>query len=373
MNAWTSEQLALDAVWEAEAVPIRWLQGLGDWLVLPLGAVTHLGSHAVITVALVLVFWCVSPALGARLFVVVAASGTLNYLCKSVFYGARPSWFDAHVRAHASHDSFGLPSGHAQGAMVAWGYLAVRSGRSAALWAAAVVIVLVALSRVYLGAHFISDVLLGLLLGALVVWASLRWEERVLTWWRGLDTVRWVGWALAATLLPCLAATLWQFLVRGAWSVPAEWIGATPADPAAATLTGLYTAAGTLLGGIVGLTLLAGRGWYSARGGLAARASRFVLGISVVVLLQVVVDVVSDGARGLAASALSFLAYGLIAFWAAFLAPELFVRTGLAGRPGTAADPARTAAAEGVRAEDDTPDEASAKRTSDGSGKPEQG
>ncbi|WP_223830505.1 phosphatase PAP2 family protein [Nocardiopsis quinghaiensis] len=359
MNAWTAEHVALDVLWEAETAPVQWLQGLGDWLAHPMGVVTHLGSHTVVIVVLTLVFWCVSPGLGARLFLVVASSGALNYLFKSVLYGARPSWFDAHIKAHASHGSFGVPSGHAQGAMVTWGYLGLRSGRRAVLWAAVAVIALVSLSRIYLGAHFISDVLVGLLLGAAVLWAALRWEERIAAWWLGLSTVRWVGCALAVTLLPCLAATLWQLLVRDGWAVPVEWNGATPIDPAGETLTGLYTVCGALLGGIVGFTLLAGRGWYSAGGTLVSRAARFVLGISVVVLVQVVVDMAFGGLSGLAESAAAFVAYAGIALWASYLAPEMFVRSGLAERPRApvpAEGPARRTGGDGDRADADTPD-----------------
>ncbi|NYH54315.1 membrane-associated phospholipid phosphatase [Nocardiopsis arvandica] len=373
MNDRTAEQGVADVLWEAEATPVLWLQGLGDWLAYPLGAVTHLGSHAVVIVGLTLVFWCLSPGLGVRLFVVVASSSVLNYLFKSVLYGARPSWFDARIKAHVSHGSFGVPSGHAQGAMVAWGYLGLRSGRRAVLWAAAAVIALVALSRVYLGAHFISDVLAGLLLGALVLWAALRWEERITAWWLGLSTARWVGCALALTLLPCVAATLWQLLVRDGWTAPVAWTGAIPTDPAGETLTGLYTASGTLLGGLCGFTLLAGRGWYSARGTLVSRAARFVLGISVIVLVQVVVDVLFGELSGPAASAVAFLAYAGIAFWASYLAPEMFVRSGLAERPGPpdpVGDSARGPVGDGDRATGDTPEDASADTSSDTSADP---
>lgn len=339
LYALTVEYPPLDALWEAETVPIRWLQGLGDWLAPPLGVLTHLGSQSVIIVVLAVVFWCFDSRLGARLFVVVAVSGALNYLCKSLLYGARPSWFDAHIKAHAAHDSFGIPSGHAQGAVVTWGYLGLRSGRRVMLWAAVIVIVLVSFSRIYLGAHFISDVVAGLLLGAAVLWAALRWEDRVARWWSGLTTVRWVGHALAVTLLPCLVAALWQALVLGSWKVPAEWIGAVPTDPAGHTLTGLYTVSGALLGGIVGFTLLAKRGWYSAQGTVVSKIARFVLGISVIVLIQAVVDVFFGVLNGPAVSAVSFVAYAAIAFWASYVAPELFVRSGLARRPDPSSAP----------------------------------
>ncbi|GAB3695733.1 hypothetical protein GCM10028793_18200 [Nocardiopsis oceani] len=334
MNAWSSEHLAMDALWEAENVAILWLQGAGEWLAHPLGAITHLGSQGVIVALLAAVFWSVHAGLGARLFVAVIASAVVNNLLKSFSYGSRPYWFDAQITGYSQHSSFGMPSGHSQAAIVAYGYLGVKSGRRALLWAAVAVIALIAFSRIYLGAHFFSDVLVGLLVGGALLWAVLRYEDRVLAWWHSLDTARWVSYLLAFALVPCVAATVWQLGVRGDWAVPAtEWIGATPADPAGSTLAGLYTTCGALLGGVLGLTLLHRRGWYSAAGAVTARVARFVLGISVVVLILVLEQVLFRDLAGLPAALVAFVVYGVLAFWATYGAPEMFVRSGLAARP----------------------------------------
>ncbi len=323
----------LDVLWDAETAPIRWLQGVGEWPLLPLEAVTGLGSQTFVIALLALVLWSVDSALGARLFVLCVGTGVLNHLFKGLVFGSRPSWYDAGVTAHVAESSFGMPSGHAQGSTVLWGYLGIRSGRRGPLWAAIALIALICLSRVYLGAHFISDVAVGVLLGAATLWAFLRWEERVLAWWRGLDTPRWIGVALAASLVPCVVGAVWRYTVYGGREVPVEWIGATPPDPAGYTLAGLFTLGGALLGGLVGLTLLDRRGWYSARGTVPARVARFVLGISVVVAVLAFEDVLFGGLSGFTEAVVSFLVYGAIAFWATFGAPELFLRSGLAQRP----------------------------------------
>ncbi len=342
MNAWTTEHLAVDALWEAESAAIRWLQGLAGWLAPPLEIVTFLGSQAVIVVLLVTVFWCVHASLGARLFVVVIASAVVNNLLKSVLYGSRPYWFDARVTGYSQHGGFGMPSGHSQAAMVTYGYLAARSGRRSLVWAAVAVIALVALSRVFLGVHYFSDVVVGLAVGGALLWLVLRYEDRVLAWWLSLDTVRWVSWLLAVSLVPCAVATAWQFGVRGDWVVPtAEWIGATPSDPAGHTLAGLYTTCGALLGGVLGFTLLHRRGWYSAAGTLTARAARFALGISVVLLVLVVERILFRDLAGLPSAFVSYAVYGAVALWASFGAPEMFVRAGLATRPERPAVPGR--------------------------------
>ncbi|MFL1378887.1 phosphatase PAP2 family protein [Nocardiopsis protaetiae] len=327
--------LNLDVLWDAETIPIRWLQGVGDWAVLPLTAVTGLGSQVFVIVLLALILWSVNPGLGARLFIACVGSGVVNHLLKGLVFGSRPSWYDARIAAHVSQGSFGMPSGHAQNATVLWGYLGIRSGRRGLPWAAAGIIALVCLSRVYLGAHFISDVVVGVLLGAAVLWAFLRWEDRVLAWWRGLDARRWVPVALAVSLVPCVIGAVWRYTAGAGWEVPAEWIGATPIDPAGHTLDNLFMLSGGLLGGLVGLTLLDRRGWYSAEGTVPARVARFVLGISVVVAVLAFDEVVFGGLAGPAGAVSSYLVYGAISFWAAFGAPELFLRSGLARRPAT--------------------------------------
>ena len=69
---------------------------------------------------------------------------------------------------------FSFPSGHVMAAVALWGLLPVVVGlytRRRALWWASVavsgtIIVLVAASRVYLGVHWFSDAVAGLLLGS---------------------------------------------------------------------------------------------------------------------------------------------------------------------------------------------------------------
>jgi undecaprenyl-diphosphatase len=85
------------------------------------------------------------------------------------------------LRPQAVYDglsAFSFPSGHAVLAMVVYGFLAVLFARelheryrASAYAAAAVLILTVSFSRLYLGAHWLSDVLAGLSLG--LIWVSL--------------------------------------------------------------------------------------------------------------------------------------------------------------------------------------------------------
>ncbi|MBE2997392.1 phosphatase PAP2 family protein [Nocardiopsis sp. HNM0947] len=324
----------MDTVWGAEADAIQWLQRLGEWLSYPLLAVTELGSETVVIAVLALVFWSVHAGVGARLFVLVIASGVVNAFLKTLLYGSRPYWHSGLVVGYATEATFGLPSGHAQGSTVLYGYLGIRSGRRAWFWGAVGLIAVICFSRIYLGVHFFSDVVVGVLLGVAILWAFFRWERPVLRWWRSLALRTAALYALAASLVPCAVAALWALAVRGPWSAPqTDVIGRLPQDPVGDSLTGLFLVAGAFFGGAVGLTLLADRGWYSARGTLVQRAARFVLGISVVLVVQIVADLFLRELSGLAEAVPTYLLYAAIAFWATFAAPRMFLDGGLAQRP----------------------------------------
>jgi membrane-associated phospholipid phosphatase len=110
------------------------------------------------------------------IFVLLSAAGIelLNAVLKLVFHRPRPEFAYVHL------DTYSFPSGHATGATAIYGvvvyFLArdranrVRVGAAAAFVA---LVVLVSFSRLYLEAHYLSDVLAGCSLGAAWACATL--------------------------------------------------------------------------------------------------------------------------------------------------------------------------------------------------------
>ena len=99
-----------------------------------------------------------------------AGGALLNLTLKAGFARTRPEFADASLAA----SSWSFPSGHAMATFIACGvgaYLLLRGGRS---WRTTVLVVIAALSwslvmafsRLYLGVHFASDVIAGLIGGA---------------------------------------------------------------------------------------------------------------------------------------------------------------------------------------------------------------
>jgi undecaprenyl-diphosphatase len=107
------------------------------------------------------------PWAGAAASTAVAAAGLAVMLLKETFDRARPPLADSSIEAVGLlPSSASFPSGHAAtafAAAVAVGIVHPRLRRPLLALAA-----LVAVSRVYLGVHFLSDVLVGSLLGVAI-------------------------------------------------------------------------------------------------------------------------------------------------------------------------------------------------------------
>lgn len=135
--------------------------------------VTALGRDEVFIVLLALYSWLVRPAGMRQLGVAFALSYLANSLLKYGLNLPRPFMADpavASAAAKATAGGPGLPSGHAQLGATLWlgaaGQLSARQpGRRGFWWVAALVVLLVSLSRLVLGVHYPADVLAGLLLG----------------------------------------------------------------------------------------------------------------------------------------------------------------------------------------------------------------
>lgn len=163
---------------------IHWLQSFHSPLLdLFFKAVTALGGEAFYMIAIPVIYWCVDKQFGFNLGAVFLFSSWTNIGLKDLFRIPRPSPDVVRVIERAGGYSF--PSGHAQGTATFWTYLAKKVRRRWFSVVAAAVIVLVALSRPYLGVHYPTDVLAGAVLGAgiAILAHALGGERRELPVW----------------------------------------------------------------------------------------------------------------------------------------------------------------------------------------------
>ena len=113
--------------------------------------------------------------------IALGGSALLNIAAKAVFARERPSLWDSIAPEH----NFSFPSGHAMGSMTLAWVLVLLAWRTRWRWPMVALmlpfVVLVGLSRVYLGVHYPSDILAG--------WAAASvWTVAVylLVYWGGL-------------------------------------------------------------------------------------------------------------------------------------------------------------------------------------------
>ena len=180
-GALVQDVLAGDEAARLDAPTARWFADHREpWLTDTMRVVTTLGASAVVVpVALVVgaVLWHRRRDALALAYLAATYAGAelLFQAVKQLTHRDRPPASSA--VGHFGGYSF--PSGHATLAAAMWGAIAIavgttlwRSRRGALLTAAALVAVVVGVTRLYLGAHWLTDVLAGWVLGALWLTAA---------------------------------------------------------------------------------------------------------------------------------------------------------------------------------------------------------
>lgn len=144
--------------------------------------ISSLGSTPVVTIQAVIAGVFIILILHSRLLTVrlgVATGGCALWIeiLKQVFRRARPETIEHLVNVRG----FSFPSGHAAASAALYITLALilsphleKRARIAVRVIATILIALIALSRVYLGVHYASDVAGGLVLGIGWSWVTLK-------------------------------------------------------------------------------------------------------------------------------------------------------------------------------------------------------
>ncbi|MDO8526975.1 MAG: phosphatase PAP2 family protein [Deltaproteobacteria bacterium] len=139
------------------------------------GAVTFFGGFNGTIFLWSFFVWCVSYAAGCRLILftqLVHYIGTL--WIKSSVALPRPFETSSSVAAIIPERGYSFPSGHAINGIAYWGYLAWFVKKPWVTVVSALMILLIGLSRVYLGLHYPTDILGGWVLGGLLLFIFIR-------------------------------------------------------------------------------------------------------------------------------------------------------------------------------------------------------
>ena len=271
--------------------------------------ITHLGSSQVFVVLAVVMFWCVNKSQGLYLLSVGCFGTTVNQFLKITCRVPRP-WvrdpdFTIVESARADATGYSFPSGHTQNSVGTFGCLAMGAKKNWARILFIALAVLTAFSRMYLGVHTPSDVLVSAVIALVRVLAMYPL-------FRGLEEKPERGlWILlglfAVNVLYVLYANLWQF----------------PADVDPENLEHGVKNAAKLMGALLGMAIGYGIDlkWirFKTEATVVGQILKCVLGLAIVLAIK-------EGLKPVlgSGSLSSAVRYGLITLFAAGVWPMTF-------------------------------------------------
>jgi membrane-associated phospholipid phosphatase len=307
---------------------IQALQSLSPALDAPMKFFSFLGTIEFYLVILPLLYWVVDSQLGIRVLLVLISTDFVGSAFKHLLHQPRPYWV-GDVKALGTETSYGIPSTHASNSLSVWGTLAYHL-RKDWFWAVSgLVVLLIGLSRLYLGVHFPQDVLGGWLIGAAVAYLFARLEPRVLAWLKRLSALSQVGIGFGTSILIVLGGLFIGALIASSPD-PAEWaqfaVGArSPAH--------YFTLAGAFFGVVTGYVLMLERARFRTDGSPIQQLGRYFLGIAGVLVIYLGLDMFFSllaADETAAGYVLRYVRYASVTLWMAFGAPWMFLRLKLA-------------------------------------------
>ncbi len=153
---------------------LYWLESIRNpFLDAFFAAITHLGSETLFIVLAIVMFWCVNKRSGYYLMTVGFFGTLVNQFLKLACRVPRP-WvrdpeFTIVEAARGDATGYSFPSGHTQSVTAVLGCPARASKNHVVRIVCVVLILLTALSRMYLGVHTPADVGVSLVVGTMMV------------------------------------------------------------------------------------------------------------------------------------------------------------------------------------------------------------
>ncbi|MGI5173160.1 phosphatase PAP2 family protein [Treponema sp. OMZ 840] len=280
-------------------------------LTLFMKAVSFLSDPKAYTLFLPLAFLCIDEKRGMKLTMSVFFAGSLNTAIKNALKIPRPYIRDPSVGLDSVH-GYSTPSGHSQSSASFWPYFirlffpraaqkdkAVQNKtavRVLKLVCAVGLPLLIGFSRVYLGVHYPSDVLMGLTLGFLFS----------------------AGLILFGPHIECFinrCARIFKILILGLITA-----GLNALSPADTSMNAAFFGFG------FGYILLKEQGGFCAsKGSAAQKILRLALCAAVCAPLFFVLKTFFPGTESAYYQLFRFLRYGIVSFCAGFVVPKLCI------------------------------------------------
>ena len=188
-------------------------------------------------------YWLYNKRIAIKISMVIATASILNHLLKITIRNPRPfvtdgtyqqKWGIPKSQMAATAKEYSTPSGHAMGAASFWSYFYTKFKSRKTLYLVGFLILMIGLSRPYLGVHYFEDIFLGWGIGFLVTFIIVKYEESFSKRWStlslslqnliviGISTLSWLiagliaDWSFNAQTLDTLVGLVNGLLVGSA-------------------------------------------------------------------------------------------------------------------------------------------------------------
>ena len=271
---------------------LKWIQSMRNpWLDHMFTSITVLGEDYFAITVLCIILWCVNKKFGYAIGFAYLSSWILNFSIKQIFQVPRPFILDKDIIPIRPETATGysFPSGHTQSISSLSTAIATSFQRKWIYTAGIILVILVAMSRLYLGVHTLLDVAVGAVAGFAWVYAAnliFYYAER---------TNR--KELLIIMFIPMLLGMI--FIQSNDY----------------------YKIAGTFTSFIIGYLLDSRYIHYETKCLLGQQVMKFIIGMAVLIAIKIIVkDILGESL------AMDYIRYLLIGFWITVFAPLLFIK-----------------------------------------------
>jgi membrane-associated phospholipid phosphatase len=311
------------------------LQNLGPWLAPVMKVFTAMGQVEFYMLIVPLIYWCIEARYGLQVGAILLVSSYLNVSLKLVFHLPRPYWIDPRIKAFAGESSFGMPSGHAQNAASTLGLLAIFTTDRLLKFILLIFILLIGFSRIFLGVHFTSDVVIGWIVGGLLLFLFLRVQKPISTWFLKHSINLQIIFTFLSSLFAIIIASL-LVLSHGSWKQLDLWAQfAKTGFPAVSinplSLSDVVTASGMWFGFISGAAWFHHKyGTFNTNGAISQKIFRYILGLTGLAVIYILLGIFFPGGDNILGNTFRFVRFGLVGVWITAIAPMFFIKANLA-------------------------------------------
>ena len=248
--------------------------------------ITMCGEQIVLISIISIIYWALDKKFGEYIAYSVLTSVLLNNAIKDIFKMKRPIGEEGiRTLREQTATGYSFPSGHTQGASSFYGAMAIYLKKRVMYIIAAVMIVLIGFSRLYLGVHYPKDVIVGGILGVLTSLICYKLYNRV-------ENKMLLYVITFAIFIPALTFAHSADFIKGM---------------------------GTYLGFIIGIYIEKKYVNFSTEGSTGNKIIRVLLGIVILLVLQLGLKVLLPSA-----TIFSFIRYSLISLVGIGVYPMVF-------------------------------------------------